>query len=84
MSDYQDRPWLRLYQPGKQADIKPSCGDALTMWQEGAGAAGTGAGQAPVAQAVEGGAHGRRRLAEDAEQHVVGHRRDATNPTNPC
>ena len=43
MSDYQDRPWLALYQPGKPADIKPICGDALTMWRGGAGADGAAA-----------------------------------------
>ena len=37
MSVYRDRPWLGLYQAGKPADIAPSHGDALTMWQGGAG-----------------------------------------------
>ncbi len=34
-SAYQDRPWLRLYQPGKPADITPGHQDALSMWRSG-------------------------------------------------
>jgi long-chain acyl-CoA synthetase len=39
MSGYQERPWLGLYQPGKPADITPTCDNALAMWQGGAGSA---------------------------------------------
>ena len=39
MSGYQDRPWLGLYQPGKPADITPTCDNALAMWHAGAGSA---------------------------------------------
>ena len=39
MSGYQDRPWLGLYQPGKPADITPTCDNALAMWLAGAGSA---------------------------------------------
>ena len=39
MSGYQERPWLGLYQPGKPADITPTCGNALAMWHGGAGSA---------------------------------------------
>jgi long-chain acyl-CoA synthetase len=39
VSGYLDRPWLGLYQPGQPADITPSHGDALAMWQGGAGSA---------------------------------------------
>jgi long-chain acyl-CoA synthetase len=38
VTGYQEKPWLQLYQPGQPADITPACGDALTMWQDGAGA----------------------------------------------
>lgn len=34
-STYRDRPWLRLYQPGKPADIIPEHSDALSMWRSG-------------------------------------------------
>ncbi|MGE5286979.1 MAG: class I adenylate-forming enzyme family protein, partial [Micromonosporaceae bacterium] len=34
-STYRDRPWLRLYQPGKPADITPEHSDALSMWRSG-------------------------------------------------
>jgi long-chain acyl-CoA synthetase len=34
-SAYADRPWLRLYQPGKPADITPEHSDALSMWYSG-------------------------------------------------
>ena len=34
-STYRDRPWLRLYQPGKPADITPEHSDALAMWRSG-------------------------------------------------
>jgi hypothetical protein len=34
-SAYGDRPWLRLHQPGKPADITPEHFDALTMWRSG-------------------------------------------------
>jgi len=30
---YHDRPWRRLYQPGKPADITPAHADALSMWR---------------------------------------------------
>ena len=39
MSGYQERPWLGLYQPGKPADITPTCDNALAMWHAGAGSA---------------------------------------------
>ncbi|HXT91169.1 MAG TPA: AMP-binding protein [Trebonia sp.] len=39
MSGYWDKPWLGLYEPGQPTDITPSYGDALAMWQRGAGAA---------------------------------------------
>ena len=39
MRGYRERPWLGLYQPGQSADITPEYGDALAMWQGGAGAA---------------------------------------------
>jgi long-chain acyl-CoA synthetase len=39
MSDYEDRPWLRLYQEGRPADIMPAHADALSMWQAGIEAA---------------------------------------------
>jgi long-chain acyl-CoA synthetase len=32
---YRDRPWLRLYQPGKPADITPEHSDGLSMWRSG-------------------------------------------------
>ncbi len=38
MSGYLERPWLGLYQPGQPADIAPAYGDALALWQAGAGA----------------------------------------------
>src|SRR5579871_3091132 len=34
-STYRDRPWLRLYQPGKPTDITPEHSDALSMWRSG-------------------------------------------------
>jgi len=34
-SAYRDRPWLRLYQQGKPADITPEHSDALSMWRSG-------------------------------------------------
>jgi len=34
-SAYAGRPWLRLYQPGKPADITPEHSDALSMWHSG-------------------------------------------------
>ena len=34
-STYRDRPWLRLYQPGKATDIPPEHSDALSMWRSG-------------------------------------------------
>src|SRR5215813_432726 len=34
-STYRDRPWLRLYQAGKPADITPEHSDALSMWRSG-------------------------------------------------
>ena len=34
-SAYRDRPWLRLYQLGKPADITPEYSDALSMWRSG-------------------------------------------------
>jgi long-chain acyl-CoA synthetase len=40
MSGYLERPWLGLYQPGQPADIAPAYGDALALWQAGAGAGG--------------------------------------------
>ena len=46
MGDYQDRPWLRLYQEGKPADITPEHRDALSMWRAGVGSAVAGAGEA--------------------------------------
>jgi long-chain acyl-CoA synthetase len=39
MSGYQERPWLGLYEPGKPADITPTCDNALAMWYGGAGSA---------------------------------------------
>jgi long-chain acyl-CoA synthetase len=39
MSGYQERPWLRLYQPGQPSDITPGYPDALAVWHGGAGAA---------------------------------------------
>ena len=33
VSSYHDRPWRRLYQPGKPADIAPEHADALSMWR---------------------------------------------------
>ena len=39
MTDYQERPWLRLYQPGQPSDITPGYPDALAVWHGGAGAA---------------------------------------------
>jgi long-chain acyl-CoA synthetase len=36
-SSYQDRPWRRLYQPGKPADITPTHADALSMWRASTG-----------------------------------------------
>ncbi len=39
MSGYWDRPWLGLYEPGQPTDITPSHGDALALWQGGAGSA---------------------------------------------
>jgi long-chain acyl-CoA synthetase len=44
MGDYQDRPWFRLYQEGKPADITPEHGDALSMWRAGTGSRAAGAG----------------------------------------
>jgi long-chain acyl-CoA synthetase len=44
MGNYQDRPWLRLYQQGQPADIAPAASDALSLWRAGAGAGGTDAG----------------------------------------
>ena len=32
---HAQRPWLRLYQPGKPADITPEHSDALSMWRAG-------------------------------------------------
>jgi len=34
-SAYAGQPWLRLYQPGKPADITPERSDALSMWHSG-------------------------------------------------
>jgi acetoin utilization deacetylase AcuC-like enzyme len=34
-SAYRDRPWLRLYQTGKPADITREHSDALSMWRSG-------------------------------------------------
>lgn len=34
-SAYSQRPWLRLYQAGKPADITPEHSDALSMWRSG-------------------------------------------------
>jgi long-chain acyl-CoA synthetase len=34
-STYRDRPWLRLYQAGKPADITPEHSDAVSMWRSG-------------------------------------------------
>ena len=34
-SAYAGQPWLRLYQPGKPADITPEHSDALSMWHSG-------------------------------------------------
>jgi long-chain acyl-CoA synthetase len=34
-STYRDRPWLRLYQPGKPADTTPENSDGLSMWRSG-------------------------------------------------
>lgn len=42
MGDYDERPWRRLYQPGKPLDITPACSDALSMWRAGAGRPGHG------------------------------------------
>ena len=42
MSGYQDRPWLGLYEPGQPTDITPNYGDALALWQGGAGSAEAG------------------------------------------
>ena len=54
MGDYADRPWLRLYQEGKPADITPEHGDALSMWRIGAGsgAGHTGAGHTVAGHTV--------------------------------
>ena len=38
MTGYQERPWLRLYQPGQPSDITPGYPDALAVWHGGAGA----------------------------------------------
>jgi long-chain acyl-CoA synthetase len=38
VSSYHDRPWRRLYQPGKPADITPEHADALSMWRASASA----------------------------------------------
>jgi long-chain acyl-CoA synthetase len=40
MGVYDDRPWLRRYEPGKSADITPEHGDALSMWRAGGGRGG--------------------------------------------
>ncbi|HSZ41651.1 MAG TPA: AMP-binding protein [Trebonia sp.] len=42
MGDYDERPWRRLYQPGRPSDITPPAGDALSLWRAGAGAPGRG------------------------------------------
>ena len=34
-SAYAGRPWVRLYQPGKPADITPEHSDTLSMWRSG-------------------------------------------------
>ncbi|HEY7261340.1 MAG TPA: AMP-binding protein [Trebonia sp.] len=34
-STYRDRPWLRLYEAGKPADITPEHSDAVSMWRSG-------------------------------------------------
>lgn len=34
-SAYSQRPWLRLYEAGKPADITPEHSDALSMWRSG-------------------------------------------------
>jgi long-chain acyl-CoA synthetase len=35
-SNYHDRPWRRLYPPGKPDDITPTHADALSMWRASA------------------------------------------------
>ena len=40
-SPYRDRPWLRLYQQGKPAEISPEHSDALSMWRSGLARFGT-------------------------------------------
>ena len=41
-SAYAGRPWVRLYQPGKPADITPEHCDALSMWRSGLAGGGGG------------------------------------------
>ena len=34
-SSYSERPWLKLYQPGKPPDVSPEHSSALSMWRSG-------------------------------------------------